>query len=228
MSTLPLTSDLFSRAASSCFHFNSSSNLLRIERERANNLGEFLEALRSCPEESIFQHTIQTLQEHHYIREGFSNDFAHWAYANCNEAGLAERLASIDVRAFTSISSMREQIIRILEEYFKLNPVSSGRMALEPFYFCSSQSVVIPTPFAAHNLGEFIEALRKVSVNSIHHHFIQARLRLKLISNDFSLWLENEIGLPKTAASLNRIDIYTLTLEGVRQQLIRILQSARQ
>jgi Family of unknown function (DUF5752) len=141
---------------------------------------------------------------------------------------LAERLASIDVRAFTSISSMREQIIRILEEYIRLNPVSSSRMGLEPFYFCSSQSAVTPTPFIAHNLGEFIEALRKVSVHSIHHHFIQARLRLKLISNDFSLWLDKEIGLPRTAASLNRIDIYTLTLEGVRQQLIRILQSARQ
>ena len=227
MGTLPFTSDLLSRPVAP-FHFNSSSNLLRIECERANNLGELLEAVRSCPQESIFQHTIQTLQEHHYIREGFSNDFAHWTYANCNEAGLAERLASIDVRAFTSISSMREQIIRILEEYIKLNPVSSSRMALEPFYFCSSQSVVIATPFLAHNLGEFIEALRKVTVHSIHHHFIQARLRLKLISNDFSLWLEKEIGLPKTAASLNRIDIYTLTLEGVRQQLIRILQNARQ
>jgi len=63
-------------------------------------------------------------------------------------------------------------------------------------------------------------------VHSIHHHFIEARLRLKLVSNDFSMWLEKEIGLPKVAARLNRIDIYTLTLEDVRQQLIRILRSA--
>jgi len=40
------------------------------------------------------------------------------------------------------------------------------------------------------------------------------------------MWLEKEIGLPKVAARLNRIDIYTLTLEDVRQQLIRILRSA--
>lgn len=225
MSTVA-TADLFSRAAPSPFHFNSSASLLRIERERAANLGEFLEGLRSCPEESIFQHTIQTLQEHHYIREGFSNDFAHWAYTDCNEAGLAERLASLDVRAFTSISSLREQIVRIVEEYIRLNPASRKRMALKPFYFCSSQSVIIPTPFVAHSLGEFIEELKKVSVHSIHHHFIEARLRLKLVSNDFSMWLEKEIGLPKVAARLNRIDIYTLTLEDVRQQLIRILRSA--
>ena len=110
------TPDVFSRAAPSPFHFNSSSHLLRIERERADSLGELLEALRSCPDESIFQHTFQTLQEHHYIREGFSNDFAHWAYTECNEAGLAERLAAIDVRTFTSLASLREQIIRIVED----------------------------------------------------------------------------------------------------------------
>lgn len=220
------TQDLFSRAAPSPFHFNSSSSLLRIERERARNLGELLEGVRSCPEESIFQHTIQTLQEHHYIREGFSNDFAHWTYTDCNEAGLAERLASLDVRGFTSIASLREQIIRTLEDCIKWNPVSRDRMALKPFYFCSSQSIVIPTSFVAHNLAEFIDELKRVSVHSIHHHFIEARLRLKLVSNDFSMWLDKEIGLSKIAASLNRIDIYTLTLEDVRQQLIRILQSA--
>jgi hypothetical protein len=221
------TPELLSRSAQSPFHFNSSANLLRIQKGQAANLQELLEAVRTCPEESIFQHTFQTLQEHHYIREGFSNDFAHWAYSECNEAGLAERLASIDVRTFTSIESMREQIVRTLEDYIKWNPVARDRAALEPFYFLSSQSVVIPTPFVAHTLGEFIEELKKVSVHSIHHHFIEARLRLKLVSNDFSMWLDKEIGLSKTAASLNRIDIYTLTLEDVRNHLVRILQSAR-
>jgi Family of unknown function (DUF5752) len=221
------TPELLSRTAHSPFHFNSSANLLQIQKGRAANLQELLEAVRTCPEESIFQHTIQTLQEHHYIREGFSNDFAHWAYSECNEAGLAERLASIDVRAFTSIESMREQIVRTLEDYIKWNPMARDRAALKPFYFLSSQSVVIPTPFVAHTLGEFIEELKKVSVHSIHHHFIEARLRLKLVSNDFSMWLDKEIGLSKTAASLNRIDIYTLTLEDVRNQLVRILKSGR-
>lgn len=225
--SIAVSHDLFSRPAPSPFHFNSSSSLLRIEREHARNLREFLEAVRSCPEESIFQHTIQTLQEHHYIREGFSNDFSHWTYTDCNEAGLAERLSSLDVRGFTSVSSLREQIIRIVEDYLKWNPVSGDRMALKAFYFCSSQSVIIPTPFVAHNLREFIDELKRVGVHSIHHHFIEARLRLKLVSNDFSMWLDKEIGLSRTAASLNRIDIYTLTLEDVRQQLIRILQNAQ-
>ena len=107
------------RWARSPFYFNSAAHLLRIGRQRAINLNELLDAVKSCPDDSIFQHTFQTLQEHHFIREGFSNDFAHWAFAACNEVGLAERLSSLDVREFTSIKVLRERIITIVEDYLK-------------------------------------------------------------------------------------------------------------
>jgi hypothetical protein len=86
--------------------------------------------------------------------------------------------------------------------------------------------VVVPTPFLAHSVAEFIEDLQKVSVHSIHHHFIEARLRLKLKTNDFSVWLEEDAGRPKAASRLNRIDIYTATLEQVRRQIVNILQTS--
>jgi hypothetical protein len=44
------------------------------------------------------------------------------------------------------------------------------------------------------------------------------------MSNDFSNWLEQEVGLPETAASIERIDIYTNTMEGVRQQIANIVE----
>jgi hypothetical protein len=216
------------RWARAPFYFNSAAHLLRIGRERANNLQELLESLRSCPNDSIFQHTFQTLQEHHFIREGFSNDFAHWAFAACNEVGLAERLASIDVREFTSIPDLRNRLVTIVEEYLKRNPRARDRAALEPFYFCASDTVVVPTPFVARNLLEFIESLKRVSIHSIHYHFIEARLRLKLNSNDFSVWLEQEMELGAIADRLNRIDIYTSTLNDVRDQILRILERAAQ
>jgi Family of unknown function (DUF5752) len=219
---------LVDRWARAPFYFNSAAHLLRIGRERATNLTELLEALRACPNDSIFQHTFQTLQEHHFIREGFSNDFAHWAFAACNEVGLAERLAAIDVREYTSIGDLRSRLIAIMEEYLKRNPRSRDRAALEPFYFCASDTVVIPTPFVARNLAEFIASLKKVSIHSIHYHFIEARLRLKLNSNDFSVWLEEEMDLGPVAGRLNRIDIYTSTLHDVRDQILRILERAAQ
>jgi hypothetical protein len=132
------------------------------------------------------------------------------------------------VREFTSVVDLRKRMIEITEEYLKRNPRARDRAALEPFYFCASDTVVIPTPFVARNLREFTESLRKVSIHSIHYHFIEARLRLKLNSNDFSVWLEDEIDLGRLADRINRIDIYTSTLHEARDQIVRILERAAQ
>jgi hypothetical protein len=208
------------------FYFNTSAHLLRITRQKSNTLSEFLDALRECPEGSIFQHAFRTLQEHHFIREGFSNDFAHWALSACNEPSLAEGLASVDVREFTSVAQLRERFIQIVETFLQRSPGAGARTAREAFYFCASDTVIIPTSFVAHSLREFAEGLRGVSVHCVHHHFIEARLRLKLMSNDFSQWLLEDLGLPDAARQLNRIDIYTVTLEDVRNQIIRIVERA--
>lgn len=214
------------QVAAEPFQFSSSAFLIRIEREQARNLNQLLSSLRSCSEASIFHHTFQTLEEHHYIREGLTNDFAQWVFSDLNEAELAEQLGGIDVRTFTSVSALREQLVDTVERYLQQNPMASERPAFKPFYFCSSQTVVTPTPFVAHNLQEFIDDMQKVSIHTIHHHFIDARLRLKLASNDFSVWLERELGLKRAAVLLNRIDIYTSTLDDVRRQILRVLRAA--
>jgi hypothetical protein len=220
------TIDLRTRVARKPFYFNTSAHLLRIGRERAATLGELLQALRTCSEDSIFQHTFRTLEEHHFIREGFSNDFAHWAFSACNEPELAERLSGLDVREFTSVEGVRKRIEHIVRAYIEGNPSAGERVAREPFYFCASDTLVLPTPYVAKTLPEFAEDLGRVSAHSIHHHFIEARLRLKLISNDFSQWLEGEMEMKEIARRINRIDIYTATLEEVRRQAIRIVESA--
>jgi hypothetical protein len=210
--------------ARSPFYFNSAAHLLRIGREKATNLLELLEALRTCPDSSIFQHTFQTLAEHHFIKEGFSNDFSHWAFAACNEVELAERLASIDIREFTSIATLRERVVRVIEEYLQKNPRAATRGAMEPFYLMASDLVVVPTPYVARNLEEFAEGIHRVSIHAIYYHFIDARLRLKLNTNDFSVWLERDLDLAQAADRLNRIDIYTSTLEGVRRGILKTIE----
>ena len=223
MATAPQSS-LHPRWARAAFYFNSAAHLLRIGRERADNLQELLEAIRGCSDACIFQHTFQTLEEHHFIREGFSNDFSHWAFSACNEVELAERLAALDVREFTSIAALRERLVDIIETYLKRNPRAASRTAMEPFYPMAADMVVVPTPYVARNLEEFADGLRKVSIHAIYYHFIDARLRIKLNNNDFSVWLEEELDLGQAADRLNRIDIYTSTLEGVRRNILRIVE----
>lgn len=210
------------------FYFNTSEHLLRIGKERATTLPELLQALQTCPGDSIFQHTFRTLQEHHFIREGFSNDFAHWSHFACHEPVLAEKLASVDVREFTMIDGIRGRMVEIVSRFLEEHPKSSRGSVNEPFYFCASESLILPTPFVADSLPAFLDGLKQVSIHSIHHHFIEARLRIHLMSNDFSQWLEEEAGLPLIADSIERIDIYTNTMEGVRQQIARLVEEALQ
>jgi hypothetical protein len=208
------------------FYFNTSENLLRIGRQKATNLSELLDALQTCPDDSIFQHTFRTLQEHHFIRQGFSNDFAHWCLFALNEPALAEQFASVDVREFTAIEGLRRRIVEILDEFLQTNNRSGNRPAHEPFYFCASDIVVMPTGFRPDTLPGFLDGLNQVTVHSIHHHFIEARLRIHRMSNDFSQWLEAEMRLPEIADAVERIDIYANTTEGVRRQIARIVSQA--
>ena len=208
------------------FYFNTSEHLLRIGRQKANNLCDLLTALQTCPDDSIFQHTFRTLQEHHFIRQGFSNDFAHWSLFACNEPALAEQLASVDVREFTAIEGLRRRMVEILDEFLHSHNMSGTRPAHEPFYFCASDIVVLPTAFCADSLPAFLDGLNQVTVHSIHHHFIEARLRLHRMSNDFSNWLEVELGLGDAADAMESIDIYANTMEGVRRQIARIVSQA--
>lgn len=214
------------RKAQKAFYFNTSEHLLRIERQKAANLSELLDALQTCPDESIFQHTFRTLQEHHFIRQGFSNDFAHWSLFALNEPALAEQFASVDIREFTAIEGLRRRIIEILDEFLQTNNRSGTRPAHEPFYFCASDIVVMPTAFHPDTLPGFLDGVNQVTVHSIHHHFIEARLRIHRMSNDFSQWLEAEMGLPEVADAIERIDIYANTMEGVRRQIARIVSQA--
>ena len=208
------------------FYFNTSEHLLRIGRQVATNLLELLQTLQTCGDDSIFQHTFRTLQEHHFIRQGFSNDFAHWSLSACHEPVLAEQLASVDVHEFTAIDGLRRRMVDIVGDFLQKHPRAGMRPAHEPFYFCAADSVVLPTPFVADSVSGFLDGLRQVSIHSIHHHFIEARLRLHLMSNDFSQWLEEEGGLTQVAESIERIDIYTNTMEGVRQQIARLVEQS--
>jgi len=225
MATMQQSVSLKPRWAKAPFYFNSASHLMRIGGERAGNLQELLDAIRTCSDASIFQHTFQTLEEHHFILAGFSNDFSHWAFAACNEVELAERLAAIDIREFVSISALRERLVHVIESYLQKNPRAGTRIAMEPLYLMAADLVVVPTPFVARNLEEFAGCLRKVSIHSIYYHFIDARLRLKLNTNDFSVWLERDLDLQATARRLNQIDIYTSSLEDVRQSILTAIDS---
>src|SRR5438034_2487645 len=70
------------------FDFVTASYLTRIGNQSAGTLAELLTGLEHCSDASIFHHTFQTLGSHHFLTDGFSNDFAQWALSDTNRNDL--------------------------------------------------------------------------------------------------------------------------------------------
>ena len=206
------------------FDFFTVAHLTRIGNQCARTLDEFLEGLKKCSDASIFHHTFQTLSTHNFLTEGFSNDFAQWVLTSANRDALAEQLAALDIRDYLSIAELRSDLQRVVSGFCSAYPHFARQEALEPFYFCESVEVTEPLGLTARNLTEFHGGIEKMSHASFYFHFISSRLRLHLRTNDFSIWLENSLGLDKLASRVNRIDIYTNTLDSARTSLLRMIE----
>jgi len=211
-------------AAEHPFQFVTASYITRIGNDKAMNLAELAEGLERSSDPSVFYHTYQSLSRHHFLTEGFSNDFAQWVLAACNRPQLAERLAGLDIRDYLSLAELRSDLLRTVVEYCANNPAYAHQEAFEPFFFCEAIEVALPLGVAAHTLEEFRAGLEKLSHASFHYHFIASRLRLHLRTNDFSNWLENSLGLKVLAQQINRVDIYTHTLDSVRAKLVALVE----
>jgi hypothetical protein len=205
------------------FDFFTVAHVTRIGNQVAWTIEELLSGLEKCSDNSIFHHTFQTLGIHHFLTEGFSNDFAQWALTAANRDALAEHLAALDVRDYLSVAALRADLSRVVRDFCTGNPLLVSQTALEPFYFCESIEVTLPLGLHARTLEEFRRGLVSLSHSAFYFHFISSRMRLQLQTNDFSLWLGDSLGLPQLASSFNRIDIYTNTLDSARMTMLRLI-----
>jgi hypothetical protein len=205
------------------FYFYTSSNLAELTGEKSNTLLELLALLKRCSGLTIFHHAFQICRERHFAIKKYHSDFAQWISASLGEEDLAEGLGTLDVRDFTSIQSLREFMIKIIEDYICKHPSCGNRRSKTPFFFCQSTSMVIPTRYIAWSLEEFYQIAMTIEIQSIHYHLIEARFRLGIHTNDFSNWFRNSLGLEKPAQKIEDINIY-LPLEEIRKIILQYIK----
>lgn len=208
------------------FQFFTRLNLSELLGLRAATLGQLLELIKKVPGSCIYHHTHRFLQLHEYLSPEPPNDFAYWVSDVLGEDELGERLASIDTVRYPNIRSLREAIIAVIEEFLKENRFAKLKFARpgEEFHFIKSVTIVIPTSYVVYDLKEFVDALRKVTMESVYFHIFEARLRLEKPTNDFALWIETSLGDKALAMQLTKLDPYTRTLEDLRRTLIALIE----
>jgi hypothetical protein len=213
--------------AKESFQFYSRLHLLELTGLKASNLRDLLELIKTVPGSCIYHHTHRFLQQHLYLSPEPPNDFAYWVNEMLGDHELGEMLASIDIIQFQTIRNLRDKIAATIEEHLKNRPSAQVKFASPSFefHFIKSMSFIFPTRYVVHNLREFSDVLRKISVDSIYFHMFEARLRLEKGTNDFSLWIETSIGDTELAQNISKLDPYTYTMEDLRKTIVKIIES---
>jgi hypothetical protein len=206
------------------FYFYTSSNLVELTGEKADTLEELVDLLKRCSGSAIFYHVFQSYRERHFAIEKYHSDFSQWISASLDEEPLAERLGALDVRDFISIRSLREVMIRIIEDHLQRYPLCGKRLGKTPFFLCQSVSVVMPTKYTAWTLVDFHQIISRIGIRSIHYHLVEARLRLGMHTNDFSHWIRTSLDKAGLAKQIEDIDIYLHTLEEIRKMILQDVQ----
>ncbi|MBU0600446.1 hypothetical protein KJ997_06750 [bacterium] len=208
------------------FRFYTRLSLSELTGLRASTLGQLLKLIRKVPGSCIYHHTHRFLQQHQYLSPEPPNDFAYWVAEVLGEDELGERLASIDTVQYATIRSLRDKIAATIEDYLKDKPLVRLRFAREDeeFHFVKSVSFVLPTNYVANNLREFVDILKKITIDSIYFHIFESRLRLEKGNNDFSNWIENSVGDKELADKISRLDPYTHSLEGLRNTIVNMIE----
>jgi len=210
------------KKATEPFHFSTRLHLKELTGLKASNLSQLVSRLKEVPDAVIYYHTHSFLEEYQFLTPEPANDFALWVEEALGYEILAERLASIDTFEFPTIGALRQRIIGVMQDF--LAGVTNEREAPQDneFHFIKSIDVVLPTPYVAHDLREFIDILRKISINSLYFHIFEAKLRLQRGTNDFSIWLEDCLGEKELAEQIARLDPYNYTLENLRGTVFQL------
>jgi hypothetical protein len=208
------------------FRFHTRLHLTELTGLRAMNLSQLLELIKDVPGSSIYHHTHRFLQQHQYLSPEPPNDFAYWVTEILGEDELGERLSSIDTISYSTIRGLRDKIVETISDYLKDNAMAKLRFAREgeEFYFIKSVSFILPTDYVASDLKEFADILKKVTIESIYFHVFESRLRLEKNDNDFSNWIGTSLGNKELAIRISKLDPYTHTLEGLRNNLVEMVE----
>jgi len=209
------------------FRFYTRLILSKLTGNKASTIIQFLKYIREASDACIYYHTHRFLQIHQHLCPEPPNDFAYWVGNIFKEEELAEKLASIDTIQFTTIKSLRDKIVSIIEECLKRNPKLRFKFVEigQEFHFIEAMSFIMPTKHTARNLKEFVDSLKKVTINSVYYHMFEARIRLEKGSNDFSSWFDAVLNDKELADKVAKMDPYSFTMEGLRCRIISLIEA---
>jgi hypothetical protein len=215
------------RRAAAPFHFCDYEGLAMPTGQRASNLRELLEIVRTAPLAVLHHHLYRSQLRHRFGAWDFPNDFASWAATALEDRALAEKLSGLDPFADADLESARSALADVMEDHLDgLAFVPWARPGAE-FHLSSGHYFALPGDREAWTLGELQDHLAEAPLNSLYYHFHEARLRGPGDdSDDFSRWIEGQFGHLPLVDAFRRIDFFFYGLEELRARLTGLLDQS--
>jgi len=212
-------------AAVEPFQFFTVAHVTRIGDQKANTVRELVMGVERCSDESIYHHMVEALGSEEDLAGRASNDFAKWAHGPANCEGLAELLGALDERSYASIEEMRNDLQTTVRDYIAAYPECTDELASSPFCFCEGLELNVPLNLTASTLKELGTSIESMSNESFYLHFVASEARLGQQSNDFSIWLSENLGLNELARKIDEIDLTESTLEEAKQKVLQLISA---
>ncbi|MCD6489658.1 MAG: hypothetical protein J7K20_02900 [Thermodesulfobacterium sp.] len=204
---------------SNSFIFKSEFWIPKYTGVKVCSIKEFIENLKVIDKFSIFYHMYINIFNYHNLPTFYTNSISYWFYKN-GRVLLAEKISIIDPLDYYDLEELRRVLVQTLEENY--DETWNGR-EVNPFYFIKAEREIIECGYFANTLEEFIEGIKKSSINSLFYHLVTSRIENKTLINDYSAWLVN-IGEAKKAEKIDKLDLYTMTLYEIKKKIINILE----
>jgi len=138
------------------FYFNTSAHLVRITRQKATTLAEFLADCASAPRPPSSSTAFEPSRNTTLFAKASPTTLRIGRSPPATRPSLAEGWP-----ASMFASSLRWRVcardLSRCRSFLRRVPAAGPRHARETFYFCAAESVVIPTKLVAHSLPEFAE-----------------------------------------------------------------------
>ncbi len=204
------------------FEFKECISLIKSTGKKARTLRELRELIALVSDESIYYHTCQ-----YYLRRQileYNNDFAHWAGQGLEERALSEYLSNVDHFSFKDMDDLRKALLKVIDDYLERFPEPREVMPGNEFYFNEAIILVFPAGLRAFNLAEFFIAIKYIDAPSVYYHFYEARMRLRGGMDDFSKWVEDELGRKDLAVKIRSLDPLMHTLDQIREHVAEMVE----
>jgi hypothetical protein len=209
------------------FHVKDCALITRMGGvDTAMNLRELRERVATCPVECIFHHFYETLIRPTFDDPEFRNDFSVWTSRQLRDRVLAERLGILNPYNFRDFEELRARIVDVIDERLSEIPYIPWVPKGQEFHFMRAATVIFDTGVVLYTPEDLVAHIPNMSLSTIYYHFLEARRRTPVQSDDFTAWLDGLMEPPRDLIdAFNHVDFYFLTLHELKDKLISVTKN---